>query len=176
MQEPLLVIKQPAPDNKTVGRKLLRNIMSEETKKEHIPYVGFPNELANDDPGSFHQSEAIKFTPPEPDGSDVYNRINFLIKLNDRMEMIEDRFKQNQRQRTMFRVFDNKPGIACGKVRIRLNPFRTETDNNSDESDEATKRLERLLWWRNLPDLGVSDIAEYDQVSEYELATGQWDT
>ena len=50
---------------------------------------------------SFTQTEFFSWEKPGPDGRGEYNFINFMVKKLDREELLEDRFKAAQRQRTM---------------------------------------------------------------------------
>lgn len=159
MEIPAVITNVEITDPETVAT----DEPSAEVKKKWPNYVGFPNDLANDDPGSFHQSEAIRFLPPEPDGSGAYNQINFLISLYDRIERNLDRWDQLQAQRTMRRGFDKDSGIRCSQKAWKKHSPMLWDDGLPDE------------WWRERPSLTIYDLALEDELAAHELATGQWE-
>lgn len=140
--------------------------------------VGSPNELTDDLPGSYRQSEALRFAPPGPEDKKRHTQMDFLIELYEKLDRAEARFEQQYRQQGSFYYrLTRGEGIPCLRplhVQIERRRHRMPAIREDDGPTESTLRVNHLLWWRSLPDLTIMELAEVDDTAARELAKGEW--
>ncbi len=140
--------------------------------------VGSPNEITDGMPGSYQQSEVLKFAPPGPEDKKRHTRMDFLIELNTKLDRAEYRFENWRRQGSFYYRLTRGDSILCVRplhVSIQRKMHRIAAIREDDGPTESTERVNRLLWWRSLPDLTIDERAEMDYHAAYELETKQWD-
>lgn len=144
--------------------------------------IGFPNELANDDPGSFHQSEWLKMTY-DPLCAGLYCQKrpeDWLVQILNNEERTADRQIVERRQ---FKFKHECLRIAAqSQLQIEMSMRRKPHWFGSNmirwsenEFDEACLRLANLFWWRDRPSITIEERAREDEFAAQELVMHQWD-
>ena len=140
--------------------------------------VGSPNEITDGKPGSYHQSDALKFAPPGPEDKKRHTQMDFLIELNMKLDRAEDRFENWRRQGSFYYRLTRGDSISCVRplhVSMQRRKHRLAAIGEDDGPTESTEKVTRLLWWRSLPALTIDERAEMDIHAAHELNTKQWD-
>lgn len=172
-----------------IDGNFIRLMTTKKTPKPERPkVVGFPNELANDEPGSFRQAEFLKFIYDPACQGLPCQKIweSWQVRVLNREERELDRLEAEKRQMKMPSRFLEPKGqselqiemqASRGRWRKRwgINFMRWE----ANLPDERTKRLESLRWWRNNDVLDRQDIFPYrlaeDPDFAEEVGRGDWD-
>ncbi|MBP6858902.1 MAG: hypothetical protein KBC33_03700 [Candidatus Pacebacteria bacterium] len=135
--------------------------------------VGYPNEL----PSAFYQSEALKFAPPGPEDKKRHTQMDFLIELNTKLDKAEWRFENWRRQGSFYIRLTQGDRIPCMRplhVQEQRRRHRIAAIREDDGPTEGTLRINRLLWWRTIPDLTIDELAQMDEIAANEVVRGDW--